>query len=497
MLKFQPSKSASILYRTLLSAIAVCAALVVIGDISQTPALANGKQVHSRDVAGNKVRVRGLISRASVVVNKSQILDFHEPYDSALIAQNEIADVVPLSDQSLYVLGKKLGSTRLVVLNAEKQVLRIVEIQVTHDLGELREKLSDNLDASELRVSSANGGILLSGVVRDSTEVEKAVAIAKRYAPDAVTNALSVTAPQQVMLEVRFVEASRTAARELGFGTRTRGRNYNSDSGGQAFKVSDAGALITSAIVSGAEPFGTLIARVLQGKTSVDLIIRALEERNLARRLAEPNLTTMSGDTASFLAGGEFPFPVSADRDKIGIEFKQFGVALGFTPTVLAEGMINLKIAPEVSEIDPTTTVEVNNIRIPGLVVRRADTTVELKDGQSLAIAGLLQHTHVKRHEQLPWLGQVPILGTLFRSAEYQRQETDLVIIVTPRLVKPILAGEKLATPLDNTVPTNDAEFFKTGRSELPAHKTPRRRHERIYGHIIHLPQEVAHARTK
>ena len=206
----------------------------------------------------------------------------------------------------------------------------------------------------------------------------------------------------------------------------------------------------------------------------------------------------MSGDTASFLAGGEFPFPVAADNNKISIEFKQFGVALAFTPTALSDGLINLKMAPEVSDIDEQHTVEVAQTKIPGLVVRRANTTVELKDGQSLAIAGLLQHAHAKEQAQLPWIGQVPVLGALFRSASFQKAETDLVIIVTPRLVKPKVPGEQLRDPLDAPLASNDVDFFANGRAEITKLDEDRRYGTMPYGHIIEPgPEKVSHAATK
>lgn len=436
------------------------------------------------------------IKRLEIVVNQSRVLQFDVPIESALIAQTEIADVVPITNQSIYVVGKGLGTTRLVVTDDAKQVHRIIEIEVTHNLAELHEKLAANLDASQIKLTSANGGIVVAGEVRDSTELNKALAIAERYAPKGVTNALAVRAPQQVMLEVRFVEAQRTAARELGLGTSVRGSRVNLDTGGQAAVPEDPGRLITTAMLSGSQPFGTMIARVLEGGTNVDLVIRALEERALVRRLAEPNLSTLSGNTASFLAGGEFPVPVAADNAQVTIEFKKFGVALAFTPVVLGDGQINLKISPEVSEIDPTTTVVLNNIRIPGLSVRRADTTVELRDGQSLAIAGLLQHSNTKNQAQIPWLGQVPVLGALFRSAQYKREESDLVIIVTPRLTKPKLPGEQLRTPLDKPASSNDLEFFALGQAEIDNH-AKKKGYQRAYGHILSLPTEVAHVATK
>ena len=424
------------------------------------------------------------ISRATVVAKKSQVFEVKRAYGTALVADQEIADVVPLSDHSVYILGKKVGATRITVVDADQRVIEIVEVDVTPDIDDLRAMLQQNIPESDIRVSAVNGGIVLSGTVFDAPTIEQAMAIAKRYAPDAVMNALTVAGPQQVMLEVRFVEASRAAGRELGISTRARSNDMNFDTGEQIFAPAVGAAISAAGMLSGAAPFGTLLSRVLDGGTDVDIMIRALEQKNLARRLAEPNLVTTSGDTASFLAGGEFPFPVSAQDNRISIEFKQFGVALAFTPTVLSGGLINLKIAPEVSDIDKSNTVEVNNVRIPGLIVRRANTTVELKNGQSLAIAGLLQHTHRKSQQQLPWIGQVPVLGALFRSAEYQKEETDLVIIVTPRLVKPVRPGEKLKTPLDEPLASNDKDFFLNGRSEIT--ESERRRGEpRLYGHMI------------
>ncbi len=476
--------------------------LVILGGIGGhvlDRAHADGRQVDAGP-AGSARSFSGVVKRLSVLVKKSQVVEIGRPYATALIAEAEIADVVPLSDRSIYVVGKKVGSTRLTVVDQSQSIVRIIEVDVTPDVDDLRAKIRENLPNADIRVDSINGGIMLSGAVRDAPTIERAVAIAKRYAPEAVTNALTVASPQQVMLEVRFVEAARSASRELGIGTRGRGPSAAWDTGRQVFDrgngIEDI-ALSTADLLSGTAPFGTMLARILEGGTNVDVMIRALETRQLARRLAEPNLVTTSGDTASFLAGGEFPFPVSATDNRITIEFKQFGVALAFTPTVLADGLINLRIAPEVSDIDDTNSVTVNNVRIPGLAVRRANTTVELKDGQSLAIAGLLQHQHAKNQEQLPWIGQVPVLGALFRSAEYQKNESDLVIIVTPRLVKPKKPGETLRTPIDAPVASNDVDFFLGGRQEITQEDEQRRR-PKLYGHIIDPGTErVSHVSAK
>ena len=198
----------------------------------------------------------------------------------------------------------------------------------------------------------------------------------------------------------------------------------------------------------------------------------------------------LSGDTANFLAGGEFPYPVQADNNRITLEFKKFGIGLAFTPTVLADRQINLKIEPEVSDIDPTNSYTLNGTTVPSLVVRRASTTVELRDGQSFAIAGLLQTKHRKNQNQLPWIGDVPVLGTLFRSASYEKEESDLVIIVTPRLVRPAVPGQKLATPLDQRVASNDADFFLRGKQEIPKQAPA------PYGHILDSGSDWAKATT-
>jgi pilus assembly protein CpaC len=225
------------------------------------------------------------------------------------------------------------------------------------------------------------------------------------------------------------------------------------------------------------------------------VLINALEQKGLVRTLAEPNLTTLSGDTASFLAGGEIPIPIaqSGNNNSISVEWKRYGVGLAFTPTVLNGGLINLKIEPEVSQLDPNNQVPVGAglPPIPAIIVRRAATTIELRDGQSFMIGGLLQNEAKANVEQVPWLASLPVLGQLFASRSYLKKETDLAIIVTPRLVKPVRPGAVMATPLDNTLPANDADFFLTGNAEL----TKRDQSKLVgfgipfAGHILDLPK--------
>ena len=443
--------------------------------------------------SGSAWRVTDSGGKVTVVNHKSIIVEFNEPYSQALIANEKIADVLPLTDRSVYLVGKGVGSTSLALLDESKKVIAALEVDVTHDMKDLRKKLRESIAFGKITVSEANGRILLGGTVADAGSVQKAMAIAEQYAPKAVTNAMEVRSVQQVMLEVRFIEANRTASRELGIGSRLRSNRFNANIGGQG--VVSNGVIGAEALLGGSAPFGTLIARLLDKGLRADLIVRALEQKGLARRLAEPNLVTMSGDKASFLAGGEFPFPVDSGDDTITIAFKKFGVALDFTPTVLSDGLIHLKIEPEVSELDAAGGIRINGTQIPGLIVRKAQTTVELRNGQSFAIAGLLQNNNVRISSQLPWLGSVPVLGPLFRSAQFQKSQTDLVIIITPRLVRGAVPGEKLKTPLDGAKPSNDLDFFALSRNETPNWKATIKKQARDEvrpGHIIKLSQRRA-----
>ncbi len=446
------------------------------------------ERIYHLDVESERIDVH-------VVMNKSESVKVAYPFSEALVSNQEIADVVPLTNQSINILGKKIGVTRLSLLDSKKQVLGIVDIQVTHDIDALRQFLSQSPEYGRIRVSSINGKILLTGAAANAVVMQRVVSLAEQFAPGEVTNAIAVAAPQQVLLEVRFIEAKRTNARGVGvswamFGSKLGGvtNNGNISSGGLLTNggvpaqpgspsipdgnfASNAAFNLASGLASNAVPFGTLAGRVLNSGVKADVFVSALEQQGLARSLAEPNLVALSGDTASFLAGGEFPFPVAGSNNTVTTEFKKFGIGLAFTPTVLADRQINLKIEPEVSEIDNTSAVTVNGVSVPGLSVRRASTTVELRDGQSFAIAGLLQGSHISNKEAVPWVDDVPVLGTLFRSASFQKNETDLVIIVTPHLVKPRVPGEKIATPLDNTLPANDPEFFLTGKEEVKVHR--------------------------
>ena len=419
-----------------------------------------------------------------IATGKSQDIRTDTGFVDVIVGDPEIADVLPLTDRSLSILGKKIGTTRVSIYAEGKRLVGVFDVEVSYDIARLAAELRERFPHAHLRVSSVNGRIMLSGTSPDGPTLDKAITIARQFGPD-VIDSVQVLQAQQVLLEVRFVEIQRSASRELGVHWDVLSKN--------------AGAVIGQpGLISGALPFGTVgfIGGLLTHGVNVDGVISALEEREVARRLAEPNLVALSGDTASFLAGGEFPFPVSSSLGQISIVFKKFGVGLAFTPTVLSNGVINLKIEPEVSQLDSANVIDVSGTKIPSLIVRRANTTVELRDGQSFAIGGLLQNNVDTQQNQVPWIGSVPILGALFRSAQYQKKETDLVIIVTPHIVRPMRPGEVARGPTDDAVAANDAEMFLLGEPEVTA---PMKRQfvgvQARSGHILDLGGALYEAR--
>ena len=443
----------------------------------------------------------------TVPIGKSQDVHTSTSFVDVTVGDPDVADVNPLTDHSLSILAKKIGTTRVSVYSEGKKLIGIFDVEVTYDITRLINELRRRFPGSGLKAASVNGRIMLSGEVADASTLDKAVTIARQFGPE-IINSVSVMSPQQVMLEVRFIEVSRNVGRELGVQWNHFGDKNTVNIGN---RVSAADLPVTQAteaaagLISGAAPFGFVISRLVAGGVSADVLINALEQKGVARSLAEPNLTALSGDTASFLAGGEYPIPVSGTLGQITVDYKRYGVGLAFTPTVLGGGLINMKIQPEVSQIDPTHTVSVaNGISVPALIVRRASTTVELRDGQSFVVGGLLQADNKRSIEQLPWLGSVPVLGTLFSSKSYQNNETDLAIIVTPHLVRPARPGDMVKAPTDDTLPANDVDFFLLGKSEVTRAEakalTPdtaqvaEAEEEPFTGHMLDIPTGVTNA---
>lgn len=408
-----------------------------------------------------KISAEDRVAHLKVVIGHSETYRLTVPFGEIVVGDPETADVNALSDRTLYVLGRKLGTTNVTLFDESKSLLAVIDVEVTHDLSGLRQALQAAIPGANLKVRSVNGRVLLEGMVPSAPAAEKAMTIARDFAGQDVTNSFSIAASQQVNLEVRMVEVARSAGKELGFNWNltSNGNGYAQGVGvaGQAAPAA-LGLAATAGALSGILPFGTIVANILNNGTSPDLLITALEERKLARRLAEPNLTALSGQSASFNAGGQVPVQTcqgSLADQTCSVDYKDYGVLLNFTPTVLDDGLINLQLNPTVSEIDASVSINGN----PGFTVRTANTSVELRDGQSFAIAGLLQDDFSNATEQMPFLGNVPILGALFRSPNYKHNQTDLVIIITVHLVQPTVAAN-LRTPMDTLKVSKESEHF-------------------------------------
>jgi pilus assembly protein CpaC len=399
------------------------------------------------------------VGNVLVAVNKSQIIDVDRSFSEITIGNPKIADVIPLSKRSVYVFGKKLGTTSLTLSGAGGAVIAVVDLTVSFDIGALKSQIFDLVPGQKIEVRPAADGLVLSGQVGSATQMERVLAIARRHAGENVTNLIAVTGSQQVMLQLHFAEVDRRQAKLFGISTDLLYQNGN-----DLINIGTGDGVSTDP-----ESFGSSLITLVSGDFSGTFLLDFLEEKGALRTLAEPNLIALSGDTARFLAGGEFPIPVGQDFDggrrDITIEFKEFGISLSFTPTVLADGLINLELFSEVSQIDPDNSIQLENLVIPGLEVRRAKTTVEVGNGQAFAIAGLLRENFKDDVRQIPLLGDLPVLGALFRSAAYQSGLTELVIVVTPYLVQPTTPAQ-LASPNDSFIAPNAEELFLLGRTE-------------------------------
>ena len=444
------------------------------------------------------------VQQVVIPLNKSVTVAVAKPFTSAVVGQPEIADTMPINDRTLYIQGKKIGTTNISIYDESMRLIKVVDVEVALDVRNLQSKIRAGTGNNGIIVSSDNGQLVLSGVASDAVTADRAFNLARTWASNlgnggSVVNAINIASPQEVMLKVRFLEVDRSAGRELGInwsavnGSGTRG--VTTGLGGLTTSPPSIGGTTAAGTVTCAPsgvcpptgsgifqtvgtlvgsgvgaPFGTILAEVVNKGMQIDALITALETKGLVQTLAEPNLVALSGDSANFQAGGSIPVP-TAVTSGLGvanptITFEPFGVLLNFRPTVLNNGIINVSINPSVSSLDFTNAVSISGTTIPALTVRSATTTIELRDGQSFAIAGLLQADNNRTISQLPWVGSIPVLGALFRSAAYQKSETDLVIIVTPSLVQPAPPGARLATPFDTTVPSNDVDFFLMGQIE-------------------------------
>jgi pilus assembly protein CpaC len=428
---------------------------------------------------------RDKASELSLPIGRSQIINSPEVLDQVVIGNPAVADIKLLSSRQVLILGNKPGHTNLVFRDKDRALIAVIDVVVGYDLDGVKRKLYEAVpNERNVEVRGINDSVILSGEVSSLMAMDSVVSIASSFVPkDKVINNLQVGGGQQVMLEAKVAEVSRTSLKEFGFDIDAA---KPIASGGRSYGI-ETGALATGGTFPPLTPFGRLNFgdSIMKGAfSSVDVTLRILETKGLAKTLAEPNIVALSGHEASFLAGGEVPIPTAQSggvvtsgagvttSSAITVTYKEFGVGLKFTPTVLTSNKINLKLNAEVSALDFANSINFGVGNIPSITTRRTATTVEMGDGQSFAIAGLMQADMNNAISQLPGLGNLPVLGALFRSSKFQRNETELVVVVTPRLVKPV-NGEKLKLPTDNLVPPSDVDMYLLGRLEGRVSKKP------------------------
>tara|TARA_R110002072_G_scaffold6212_18_gene37134 strand:+ start:2480 stop:3916 length:1437 start_codon:yes stop_codon:yes gene_type:complete len=421
-------------------------------------------------VSAETLRVvkKGTNSTINVPMNRAVVVESDIPFAELSIANPGIADISSLSDRTIYVLGKSPGLTTLTLLDASGQLITNVNVRVAADVSEFKERLRQILPGEQIEVRTANDGIVLSGIVSSTQRLQRALDLAERYAPERVSNLMSVGGIQQVMLKVRFAEMQRNVSKSLSSSLALNGAIGGTGINGGTGTTNTAGGVAGSlggTIPTVNQNAGAVLFGFNAGSTQVGILLEALEQKGVVRFLAEPNLVALSGQEAKFLAGGEYPVPSVQVGDRISVEFKPFGVELSFIPRVVGKDLINLELKAAVSAIDPTNSLILGNgVEINAFTRRETSSTVEMRDGESFAIAGLLTDDFTDTSSQLPWIGDVPVLGALFRSAAYQRNQTELVIIVTAHLVSPT-RGEALALPTDRIKPPTENDLFLFGRT--------------------------------
>ncbi|MBM7851754.1 pilus assembly protein CpaC [Methylopila capsulata] len=397
--------------------------------------------------------------RVDLGIGKSFVVTLPRDAKEVFVADPSVANAVVRSARKAYLIGAGPGQTDVMFLDAEGREIAAYEVSVSRDVGSIRSSIGRSLGgAGNIRVEGVGDGVVVTGSVKSAQEAQTAVDIAAGYMsdPKKVVNALKIEGQDQVLLKVKIVEMQRDVVKQLGV-------NYDLN-----------GLSIGSAVLSGATNFGFPATNdapnnsgtITNGKGTAAATISALERNGVSKTLAEPTLTAISGESAKFLVGGEFPIVTGYDREdnRASIEFKQFGVGLNFTPIVLSGGRISLRIATEVSEIDSSASVQLGGgFVVPGLKVRRADSTVEMPSGGSLVLAGLIRQQNSRAAEGLPGLMKLPVLGALFRSNDFKRNETELAIIVTPYLAKST-APTKLASPDDGFAEPTDESNLLLGR---------------------------------
>lgn len=415
--------------------------------------------------AGPAVPARGDIA---LNISRGQTLRLGRPASSIFVADPAIADIQTPSNQVVFVFGKKAGRTSLFALDALGEPIAEYGVAVTPPIEDLRGLLRTEVGDERINVAYTPNGAVLSGSLPNAALVESAKAITAQFlgAGATVTNRLRVSGALQVNLQVRVAEVRRSVLKEFGINI-----NARTHAGAVGFTVVSGGRGAAQETRSSGRT-NSLGISYSDGINSVSATLDALAESGLVTILAEPNLTAISGEKASFLAGGEIPIPVAQGLGQTSVQFRRFGASLEFQPTVLSNNLINIHVRPEVSEITPANGIDMNGVNIPGLTTRSADTVVELASGQSFAIGGLIRKTFGTNIGTMPGIGDIPILGALFRSSAFQKEETELVIIVTPTIVRAAYGPQALEAPTDRLAPPTDAgRVLLNTQSKAPANR--------------------------
>jgi len=437
--------------------------------------------------------------KITIGLDKSMLIELPVDLQNVLVSNPEVLDAVIQSSRQVYLLAKKVGDANAFLIGADGRKLVFLEVTIARDLTPLNDALARLLPGSRIKVEAVGDNIVLTGSVMTPVDANRAADMAGRYSKDKepVVNMLSVAAKEQVLLKVQVAEMQRGAIRRLG--VNLPGALLNS--GNITFTKVIQNAFPASSIVPGAVSAGPIALPLVaageaaqttwnSGGNTVTALVQALERAGLIRTLAEPNLTAVSGETAKFLAGGEFPVPVASQDRQITVSWKSFGVGLSFRPIVVSEGRISLNIGAEVSELSSEGAVTLNDIVIPALKVRRAETTLELPSGGTLAMAGLLSDDVRQSVEGVPGIKNLPVLGALFRSNDYQRKESELVILVTPYLATHAAKAE-FARPDSGYAPSSTLRELFMGhinRIYGPPRHVPQGRYEGEFGFIIDYP---------
>ncbi len=447
---------------------------------------------------GAQTMVRPSGPAIAIDVSKGVLISLDRNADTVFVADPAIADVQVKSPRLIYLYGKEPGDTSLYAVDGEQKVLLSRPVTVTRDVATLQAALTRLQPGSGVHVSAVDKSLVLTGNVASAGAAEEIKHLVGGFVTDdkELVNRVTVDRPYQVNLRVRIAEVSRSVTKELGFnwdvvtrpgsfvfglatGNPVVGSTGTSGSGltpilapiiptSLTSQSGTALGLATRNTGLGGSTTDSIAAGFNNSRNLVDTVIDALDQNGLINILAEPNLTAMSGETASFLAGGEFPIIIpSGSLGQTTVEFKQYGVSLAFTPVVLGDGRINMRVRPEVSQLSASGSVQISGISIPALTTRRTETTVELGSGQSFAIGGLLQNSVNDTVNKVPGLGDLPVLGPLFRSTQFQHNESELIIIVTPYLVRPV--SGHIPTPTDGYIPPHDSDIYVTGKTGRPA----------------------------